>query len=66
MNFPEFKAKYAGYPETVLKVVEDWQHIALREASEMLGSPEGESKLAEARRYEFMRAAYEHILKGEK
>jgi len=29
----------------------DWQQIALREASELLGTPEGAAKLAEANRY---------------
>ncbi len=29
----------------------DWQQIALREASELLGTPEGAAKLVEANRY---------------
>jgi hypothetical protein len=61
MNINEFKQKYSDSPQTILTILEDWQTIALREANELLGTPEGSAKLAEARRYEFMLQAYKHL-----
>jgi hypothetical protein len=64
VNIEEFKAKYSDQPSTVLKLINDWQLIAMREAGELVGMPEATAKLAEVRRYEFLGEAFKFILKG--
>lgn len=48
-------------PRALLLKPRDWQQIAQRQASDMLGTPEAAEKLAEARRYGALADELEHL-----
>lgn len=48
-------------PRTLLLKPRDWQQIAQRQATDMLGTPEAAEKLAEARRYGALADELEHL-----